>query len=85
MENLECLLLPVSFVFIMSWGWLLILKFTQEILDIQFFAFQEYFYPCVSTVAHVACQPVEHCDMINEGAETDALNDACNINSNSQG
>jgi hypothetical protein len=65
-------------------GRLLVLQVTQKTLDVLFFAFEQDFYSCVAPVAHVASQPVLHCYAVNEGAETDALNDACNVDFDTQ-
>jgi hypothetical protein len=53
-------------------------------LDALFLALQQDFYSCVATIAHVTRQPVSHRYAINEGAKANALNDACNVDFNTQ-
>ena len=60
------------------------MQVTHETLDALLFTLQQNFYTCVAAVAHITRQPVLHCYAVNERTETDALNDACNVNFNSQ-
>jgi hypothetical protein len=63
---------------------LLLLKVTHETVYGVFRAFQENFYSCVAPVAHVTLQTVLHGGSVDEGAETDSLNNARNVDFDTQ-
>jgi hypothetical protein len=53
-------------------------------LDALSVAFQEDFYASITPIANVTRQAIFHCCAVDEGAETDALNNPCNIYFNAQ-